>query len=382
VIEEPTEAVEAPIERKPQWQLAGVISFGLLALLLLYAAFRIIWPFMTAILLAAILCTLTFGIFRKVRKRFKGSSTKAAVVMLLGITFIVVIPAVILAILLVQQANVVVEKLQSGDAQAMIRRIDVASILAPIQRIAPQFDPQTLSPERLLLPALQQIPGWVARHGGAVVGGLAGMVLGFALVLLSMFFFYVEGEEIVQQLSVLSPLPRRYDREFGARFKDVIDATFRGQVFTGIAQGLMTGIGLAISQVPGAGFWGAVAALLSLIPMVGAAAVWVPASIYLVISASMGGRPWWQAIFMILWGVIPVSLVDNIVRPWAMKGKAQLPAIPLLFAVLGGMQAFGFVGLVIGPLVFSLLMSIIDIYRTSFSPKGSTTTTSLIEPAA
>ncbi|HEX8410311.1 MAG TPA: AI-2E family transporter, partial [Thermoanaerobaculia bacterium] len=290
MIEESTESV-TPIERKPQWQMAGVISFGLLALLLLYAAFRIIWPFMTAILLAAILCTLTFGIFRKVRKRFKGSSMKAAVVMLLGITFVLVIPTVILAIMLVQQANVVVEKLQSGDAQAMIRRIDVASILAPIKRVAPQFDPQTLSPERLLLPALQQIPGWVARHGGAVVGGLAGMVLGFALVLLSMFFFYVEGEEIVQQLSVLSPLPRRYDREFGARFKDVIDATFRGQVFTGIAQGLMTGIGLAIAQVPGAGFWGAVAALLSLIPMVGAAAVWVPAAIYLVISASMGGRP-------------------------------------------------------------------------------------------
>ncbi len=173
----------------------------------------------------------------------------------------------------------------------------------------------------------------------------------------------------MSQLSVLSPLPKRYDREFGERFKDVIDATFRGQLFTGLAQGFMTGVGLAIAQVPGAGFWGAVAALLSLIPMVGAAAVWVPASIYLVIAASMGSRPWWQAIFLIIWGVLFVSLVDNIVRPWAMKGKAQLPAIPLLFAVLGGLQAFGFVGLVIGPLVFSLLMSIIDIYKSSFSPK-------------
>ncbi|HYO77659.1 MAG TPA: AI-2E family transporter, partial [Thermoanaerobaculia bacterium] len=158
------------------------------------------------------------------------------------------------------------------------------------------------------------------------------------------------------------------DDEFRARFKDVIDATFRGQLFTGIAQGVMTGIGLAIAQVPGAGFWGAVAVLLSLIPMVGAAAVWAPASVYLIISASMGARPWWQPIFMILWGVLPVSLIDNIVRPWAMRGKAQLPAIPLLFSVLGGMQAFGFVGLVIGPLVFSLLMTIIDIYKKSFAP--------------
>jgi predicted PurR-regulated permease PerM len=220
----------------------------------------------------------------------------------------------------------------------------------------------------------------MARHGGAVIGGLAGMLLGFALMLLSMFFFYVEGEAIVTELSVLSPLPKKYDREFAHRFKDVIEATFRGQLFTALAQGAATGVGLAIAGVPGAAFWGAVAAILSLIPMVGAAAIWVPAAIYLAASASMGDRGWFGAIFLVLWGVFVVSLVDNLVRPWAMKGKSQLPAIPLLFAVLGGMQAFGFVGLVIGPLVFSLLMSIVDIYRTSFAARGAES--SLVTPAA
>jgi predicted PurR-regulated permease PerM len=344
-----------------------VVFFTMLSLLLLYAAFKIIWPFMTAILLAAILVTLTFGIFRKVRARMKGSSNQAAVVMMLGITIIVVIPALIIAMLLIQQANVIVDKLQTGEARAMVERIDLTHNLEFIKRFAPNFDPATLSPDRLVLPAIRQVPGWFARNGGALLGGLAGMFLGFALALLAMFFFYVEGESILEQLSILSPLPKRYDEEFAAKFKDVIDATFRGQLFTGIAQGLMTGIGLAIAGVPGAGFWGAVAALLSLIPMVGAAAVWVPAAIYLVIGASMGSVEWWRAIFLIIWGLVPVSLVDNVVRPWAMKGKAQLPAIPLLFAVLGGMQAFGFVGLVIGPLVFSLLMSIIEIYKKSFS---------------
>lgn len=364
---ETDETSVSELENRPQWRLAGVIFFAVLALLLLYAAFKILWPFMTAILLGMILVILTFNLFRRVRSKLSGSSNRAATVMLIGITFVIVIPAVILSILLVQQANVVVDHLRSGEAQQMIQRIDVAKHLSFVKRIAPSFDPATLSPQRILLPAIQRVPGWVARHGGTFIGGLAGLLLGFAMVLLSMFFFYVEGESILRQLSILSPLPKRYDDEFRQRFKDVIDATFRGQLFTAIAQGLVTGIGLAIAGVPGAGFWGAVAALLSLIPMVGAAAVWVPAAIYLVISASMGGRPWWQAIFLIIWGLLPVSLIDNIVRPWAMKGKAQLPAIPLLFAVLGGLQAFGFVGLVIGPLVFSLLMSIIDIYKKSFS---------------
>jgi predicted PurR-regulated permease PerM len=363
----PGEPVHGQIGEPPEWKSAGIIFFSLLSLLILYAAFRILWPFMTAILLAATLVTLTFNIFKRVRERLKGSSTRAALCMLLGITILIVMPAMVLITLLIQQANVVVDKLQSGEAQAMVRRIDLSHNLAFIQRIAPGFNPASLSPEKLLLPAMRQIPGWVARNGGMVIGGVAGAFLGFALALLAMFFFYVEGESILDQLSLLSPLPPRYDREFAVKFKDVIDATFRGQLFTGLAQGLMTGVGLAIAGVPGAAFWGGVAALLSLVPMVGAAAVWVPASIYLVIAASAGSTEWWRAIFLIAWGVLPVSLIDNIVRPWAMRGKAELPAIPLLFAVLGGMKAFGFVGLVIGPLVFSLLMTVIEIYKTSFS---------------
>ena len=196
--------------------------------------------------------------------------------------------------------------------------------------------------------------------------GLGGAVLGFFLILLSSFFFYVEGEAILTELAILSPLPARYDKEFAERFKDVIDATFRGQVFTSLAQGVATGIGLAIAGVPAPVFWGAVATILSLLPMVGAAVVWIPATIYLFVTASMGQRGYFGAIFLAIWGMTVVSLIDNVVRPWAMKGKAQLPAIPLLFAVLGGMQAFGFVGLVIGPLVFSLLMSVVDIYKRSF----------------
>lgn len=353
-----------------EWRAGAIVFFGLMALALLYASFLIIWPFITAILLGAILVILTFPIYRRVRVRLKGRSEWSAIIMLIGITFLLFVPALILSMLLVQQANLVIERLQSGDAQAMLQRIDISSRLEFVKRFAPNFDPASISPERLILPAIQRIPGWVARNGTAVLGGIAGIVIGFFLVLLSSYFFYVHGQTIVRELTELSPLPNRYDREFVTKFSNVVDATFRGQMFTAIAQGFATGIGLAIAHVPGAGFWGAVAALLSLLPMVGAAAVWVPATIFLYVSASMGDRPWWHAIFMTIWGVGPVSLVDNVVRPWAMQGKTQMPAIPLLFAVLGGLQAFGFVGLVIGPLVFSLLMTSLDIYKRAFAPQN------------
>jgi predicted PurR-regulated permease PerM len=366
--------------RRREWRLGGIIFFSVLAIALLYAAFKIIWPFITAILIGLILVTLTFPTYRRLREKMKGKSGGAAVVMLIGITIVIVIPATILAILLVQQANVAAQRLQSGETREMLQRIDVAGRLQWVKRYIPNFDPASVSPQRLILPVVQQIPGWVARNGGALVGGLAGVIIGFFLVLLSSYFFYTEGESILRELSALSPLPARYDQEFAARFKDVIDATFRGQVMTALAQGVATGTGLAIARVPGAAFWGAVAALLSLLPMVGAAVVWVPATIYLFIVASMGERGYFGAIFMLIWGVTVVSLVDNVVRPWAMKGKAQLPAIPLLFSVLGGLQAFGFVGLVIGPLVFSLLASIADIYKRSFRERKNVEGVELVTP--
>jgi predicted PurR-regulated permease PerM len=356
-------------ERLPRWRLAGIIFFSVLALIVLYATVMIIFPFLSAIVLGAILVTITFPLYARLRDRLNGRGGMAAMLMLIGITFLIIIPAVVLGFLLVDQANGLIAHLQSGDAQRLVQRMDIVGHLQWLHRFG--VDPATLNPQRLILPVMQQIPGWVARNGPAVIGSMAGAVLAFALVLLSAYFFYVEGESIIEQLSILSPLPARYDREFAMKFKDVVDATFRGQVMTSLAQGIVTAIGLAIAQVPGALLWGFVATILSLLPMLGAAAVWVPAAIYLYIDASMGGRGYWAAIFLTLWGILVVSTIDNVVRPWAMRGKAQLPAIPLLFAVIGGMQAFGFIGLVIGPLVFSLLMSIIDIYKRSFGLRES-----------
>ena len=356
--------MEAPARR--EWRLAGIIFFTLIALVVLWATFKIIWPFITPILLAAMLVTLTFQLFKRVRARVRGSSPGAALIMLFGITFLLVLPLFVLSLLLIHQASGLVQDLQTTNTQQLLARLDLTNRLAFLHNWFPGFDPAALSPQRLVLPVVRGLPGWVARNGAAVVGGAAGMLIGFLLLLLACYYFYVEGEAIVEELMTLSPLPKQYDIEFATQFKDVIDATFRGHLLTGVAQGIATMIGLLIARVPGALFWGSVATVISLLPFVGAAAVWVPAAIYLYAAAAMGHAQYWQAIFLTIWGVAVVSVIDNIVRPWAMKGKAQLPAIPLLFAVLGGMKAFGVIGLVIGPLVFSLLMTIIDIYKKTF----------------
>ncbi len=351
---------------RQEWRLAGIIFFALIALLVLYETFVILEPFLAPIMLGAVLVTITFPVFRRIRARMNGGSNRAATVMLFLITFTILLPAFLIIVLLVQEANVVVKHLRSGDMERTLHRIDIDNRMPWLKRIAPNFDPAAINPAHVIIPVVQKAPAWIAEHGASVIGGIAGLVIALGLVLLSAYFFYVEGETIIEEAKTLSPLPARYNRQFAENFKGVIDATFRGQVITSLTQGLFIGIGLAIAGIPGAILWGAVATVLSLLPVVGSAVVWVPAALYLYVAASIGDRSYFGAIFLTVWGVVIVPIIEHVVRPWAMKGKMHLPAVPLLVSVLGGMEAFGFVGLVVGPLVFSLLMSIIDIYKHSF----------------
>jgi len=183
--------------RRREWRLAGIVFFALIALIILYAAFRILWPFITAIILGAMIVTLTFNMFHRVRRRLRGSSPAAAIVMLIFVTFVIVVPLFILALMIIHQASMLVARLQSGEAEAILARLDAANRLTFIKRWVPNFDPHSVSPQHLFLPAVRAVPGWVASHGANVVGGVAGLLIGFFLILLSAYFFYVEGESIL-----------------------------------------------------------------------------------------------------------------------------------------------------------------------------------------
>jgi predicted PurR-regulated permease PerM len=286
--------------------------------------------------------------------------------MLLGVTITIILPAFILLMLLFEQATSLIELVQKTDFQAIMARLQINERLAGLERYIPGFDAATIQPGQLAARVVETIPGLVAAHGAAVVASFANIVIGFFMMLLAAWFFYTEGEVLVRELIYLSPLPDEYDEEIAQRFRGVVDATFRGQVLTALAQGAVTGVGLMIAGVPAPVLWGAVAALFSLIPMVGAAAVWIPATIYLFIAASITDGGYGHAIFLLIWGIAAVSLVDNLIRPWAMKSGTNMNAIVLFFSIIGGISAFGFVGILLGPLVFALLVTVAHIYKNFF----------------
>lgn len=356
---------------RPIWreQPITTVFFLAIALIIAWAGIKILLPFLTPILLAAIIVTFTWPVYRRIRDRVKGRSNLAATLMLLIVTVTIILPASLLILLLIQQASTLFVTIQNTDYSDVLESLRIQERIAYIQRVAPWVDIEAIQPGKLIVGAVERIPRWVATYGGSLLASLTNVAIGFVFMLLAAFFFYVEGESIVDELRIISPLPDEYERQIVDSFKGVIDATFRGQILTAIAQGFVTAIGLAIAGIPAAAFWGAVAAIFSLIPMVGAAAVWVPAAIYLFARSAMHDSSLVPAIFLVIWGALVVSLVDNLIRPWAMRRGTNMSAILLFFSILGGIRAFGIIGLILGPLVFALFVTMVQMYKYFFTPQ-------------
>jgi len=365
---------EIPVPgRPPAAAIAVAIIF---AAILIYAMGRILAPFATPILLAIIVVTFTFPFYRKLRAKMKGHDAFAASLMLLIVTFTIILPAFFMLLLVINEATTLFQAIHQHDIRQTIASLEIDRVLEWIHGVVPWIDPATLDVQGMIVGTVEKIPGWVATYGGRFVASLTNVALNFVFMLLAAYFFYLEGETVVKKVRDLSPLPDEYEAIIATKFTGVINATFRGQILTAIAQGAATAVGLLIVGVQGAVFWGAVAAVTALIPVVGAAAVWVPATLYLFAVAAIQHTSMVPAIVLAVWGVAVVSLIDNLIRPWAMRSGTNMSAILLLFSILGGVRAFGILGLILGPLVFVLLLTMIEMYENLFAPmKGRVSAT-------
>ncbi|MBI2212252.1 MAG: AI-2E family transporter [Acidobacteria bacterium] len=339
-----------------------VVGFFAIAILVAALTLRILIPFATPILLAAILVSFTFPTYERLRIRFGNRPGLAAAAMLAGFTLVVFLPGVGLVGLLVQQASGVVESLQQADVMAKVEQLQLESRVNEIVQKIPGLDATKVNLPALGYAAAKKVSGFVAGRGAQLFTSVLDMVVGFFLMVLAATWFYTDGRWLITQLEDLSPLERKQTDEIFAKVRGVIDATLRGQGLTALAQGILTGVGCAITGVPGAFLWGAVATVTSLIPMVGAGLVWIPAVGYLAFTQGAD----WRTFFLLIWGVLVVGTIDNLIRPWAMKGGTSMSGIVLIFAILGGMKVFGILGILLGPLTIVVFVTVVGFYRQMF----------------
>jgi predicted PurR-regulated permease PerM len=211
------------------------------------------------------------------------------------------------------------------------------------------------------------IIGWVRQHANelarvsaeyslAIAANVTTVVMSFVFTIFAMFLLFRDGPRIVARIPDLLPFDNARSEALLLRIRDVIYGGVYGVVVIALIQGTLTGLIFWILGIPSAALWGLVTVLTSVIPMFGAAAVWVPGAIYLAAT----GR-WVQMIVLTVFGTAVISGIDNFLRPRLVGGRVGLNELVMFFAILGGLQAFGVLGIVLGPVVFAIAASIVDV---------------------
>lgn len=334
----------------PVWLRRTVVASLLGGLLLV--GFVVMRPFLVAIAWAAILTYVAWPLHRRVQARLRGRRTWAAVTM--TVMLALTLGGVLLWMgLLLRSEGVVAFREAAALLQAGVR------LPEPIVRIPwlgawLQERLAELGGDRV---ALQRQLSELAEEWGVramrIVGDLGLNVLRFGVSLLTAFFLFRDGDRLLEQLrGILQGLLGDRVQGYFTAVGDTTRAVVYGLLLAAFAQGLMAGLGYWAAGVRAPVFWGAATAVVALIPF-GAPLVWGSIGVWLLLQGQVGA-----GIGLLLWGALAVSWIDNLVRPWVISGVAKIPFLLVLFGVLGGLAAFGLIGLFVGPVILAILLAL------------------------
>jgi predicted PurR-regulated permease PerM len=321
-------------------------------------AYSILRPFLRPIVLALVI-GIGFGpLHARIGRRVKRRNL-SALISTLAVLLIFVVPAVLLVSAASSDITHAAQYITSKTAQSggpIVYLFQVPERL--MNWLGKYVDLQKTG----LRGAIDSLPlktsQFLVAIGTSLVTGLASFVGEAFITLFVLFFVFRDGPAATNHAAALLPLDRRRMDELFFGIRESVFANLYGILAVGLAQGLLTSAGLAIAGIGSPLLLGIAAAVCSLIPLVGPSLVWLPAAVFLFATGH-----WGKALFLIAWGIVAVGTADNIIRPLVIVGRVKLHPLLLLFALIGGVQQFGFVGLFIGPVVMSLVLALSDMLR-------------------
>ena len=317
-----------------------------------YFLFRILAPFTSAILWAALLAFMLSPLQRRLDAKWKKPMLSAG--LLTALTFVVVAgPVSIFAFAFTRQATDLITRMQTEAHGRNLPALQLVLEFAPVKALVASVGEYTALSQAEILArasdALSDAAQTLASLGGSVVVGAFAAVSQFLMTLFLLFFLLRDGRGMVERFVRLVPLSGEKKAELLAALGGVASAVVLGALATAVVQGTLLGIGFAIVGLPSPLVFGSVGALASLVPVVGTALVWVPAVVTLVAQGQMG----W-AVFLALWCVVLVAGSDNVIRPLIISGRSRASTLLVLVGLLGGVATFGFAGIFMGPLLLTL----------------------------
>ncbi len=335
------------------------------ALLLLLAAISIafvamIRSFLLTILLAAIFTAMSYPMYLWFNRKFRNHCGAAAIVTLIVLIIVVVGPMLAVLGAGANEALRVTETVRPG----LERLVDRPGEFNRRLRVLPGY--------RYIQPYRAQIfskAGEVVASASAFIfaalsaGTLATAVFIFHFVILlyTMFFFLIGGPALLKNVMAFLPIDDGDKQNMLDQFVSVTRATLKGTILTGIAQGVVGGVAFWVVGIDGAIFWGTVMTALSIIPGIGSALVWVPASIILMLTGEV-----WRGIGLAVFGTVVIGSLDNLLRPMLVGRDTQMHELMIFFSTLGGLMMFGVMGFIVGPILAALFVTVWEMFAAAF----------------
>ena len=342
--------------------LVTAFFFALLAVFL-YGAFLILSPFLKAITWAAIFAVLVYPVYSWLLKILRGKATVAAFVITLVIALIVILPGLRLVGFLSEE---IVDLVKSVGTLVSAEGVEIWQQKPWVQKLLrwrdllgvelAGFDFQ-INWKELVVQGAKVSSGILLSQATGVAQNIFLFVANFVIVLITVFFFLRDGAKFSDRLRRLLPMDQEHQERLFRNIANSISGVVHGCLVVAMVQGLLAGLAYWFFGVPYAILWGVVTAFAALLPVGGTTLVSVPASLFLFLQGET-----LKGIFLLVWCIGVVGLVDNILKPMFIGARLKLPMLFLFFGILGGFAVFGALGFILGPVVLALLAALLDLY--------------------
>jgi len=340
---------------------------------LLYQLYLFLWAFFIPLVWAAILALTFYPLTAWLVRLFRGRRSLAALSLVVAVIVAVILPAIFVGSLLVREATGayirVQEAVRQGEMLHLVEQVRASRLGGVWMRIAPAFEQFSIELSDLLLRAMNWLSEQIVGQATSLARNLLVSVANFILMLVALFFFFRDGERMAASLRELLPMEPEHKEAVFARLYTTLTAVVQSMVVTAATQGFLAGVGYwLIGGLSFSVFLGFLTGLASFLPLAGPAFMWSGTAVYLAFTGHLG-----RATGLAVWGVLVVSTADNWIKPLFIGGRAKLPTFLLLFAILGGLQVYGFVGVFLGPVILAILFSFVEIYREQYRPPAAVT---------
>lgn len=348
----------------PLFNKSNILAAAFLILLatLLWLLFHLLEPFLSAFVWALILSMVFYPLYSRLLRWTRGRANVASILALLCVLVSLALPGFVVLVNLGPEVGKIYGDLAKVDwpakSQAMVQSLDTVGL----QDLMARWGVSAQDLERVvregLASAVQGLNRFILSAVGSLLQNTAGFLARCFFVLFCLFFFFRDGEAYADRVVEFLPLQAGHRDEIMGNLSRMVSSVVRAMFVGALAQGVLAGVGFAVAGVPLPILLGLATAVGSFVPVLGAAIIWIPVSVYLLLDHQTT-----TGVLLALWGLLAVGSIDNVLKPMIIGGGAKLPVLLIFFTTLGGIKLYGFLGVFLGPLILSMGLAFLAIYR-------------------